>query len=172
MQLTIKHADRYIPLASPIPVRGSEQWERDGLSLAAFTESNELSDEQRSEIKAAVCAGRECRVGNIALRIERMHSSDGRMRMEDWLCIYRVEGGTTDVMTVADEREALAACKASAGAHPVVMEQGGKRARLFADGVRVCGTDPGFRFSEEQISASVPVIATFKSRALHGILVP
>lgn len=73
-----------------------------------------------------------------------------------------IEVSPAGQIQVADAKAAAQVLQARLG-QPVLMQEGGKRARMTADGqVITCGT--AVPFSAEQIEASVPVVALFTTQ--------
>lgn len=177
MKLIIKTASKLSSQAPALQIRGSEEWERAGMAEAAFHLID--NEDDRVNLRRAALSGRALTIGDIELRIIKLHSNEGGMTYSDHLAIYKVIKIDDVVIEVADEKEALQKCKELSvikdsdgnirATHGVTYQISSKRSRWFGDHIERCGTHN--HFTEEAINESVPVIATFESGALFGILI-
>ncbi|MDR2837767.1 MAG: hypothetical protein LBV49_04245 [Azonexus sp.] len=171
MLLTIKHRDTLSDLTCPVAIRrDTEDWEYDGLVLAACADGT-LTDDEISQLRKAVCERRSFDISNYCLRVKTGPSVDGRTRDDSWLYIYRrSRGGETEQHEVSDVRAAHELCKdKSPNRKGVERMDGGKRTRVGADlEVHFCGrANP---FSQEFIDMTLPVVAQFSAEQFEAIL--
>lgn len=177
MKLIIKSASKLSPQAPALQIRGSEDWERAGIAEAAF----HLIDNQDDciRLREAALTGSELTIGDVELRIIKLHSNDGRMQYCDHLAIYKVTKVDDVVIEVSDEKEAHQKCKEISVVkdldgnvrmtHGVTYKIASKRSRWFGSHIEHCGTHNPF--TADALERSVPVIATFESRIIQGILI-
>ncbi|MDF0606775.1 hypothetical protein HZU77_014100 [Neisseriaceae bacterium TC5R-5] len=177
MKLIIKFTPTLTSLAPALQIRGSEEWERSGMAEAAF----HLIDNQDDcfRLREAASAGRELKINDVELSIMKLHSNDGQMQYCDHLTINKVTNNNDVVIQVSDEKEAHQKCKDlsvikdSDGnirmIHGVTYQIASKRSRWFGSHIKHCGKNNPF--TADAISLSVPIVATFKSSMILGILI-